>query len=145
MRKAFAAMLCAGALVSSTAAVATDYTFNVPVRVENMTNATEAWVTCGIYQGTLATKREIGFGRTDIHLASGAYSGTVAVNVNASPGYTATDADSWGCGLVYIWNMPDGTSFTRSVYTNERDPLYTRYTGQEVASSHLEEGGAISH
>jgi hypothetical protein len=144
MRKAIQSLLCFGIALGAAPAGATDYTFNVPVRIENMANATEAWVSCDIYQGALGSRRSVGFGRTDIRLSSGAYSGNVAVNVNAAPGYTATDADSWGCGLVYIWNMPDGTPFMRSLYTDERNGLYTRYTGQDVASSHLNEGGAIS-
>src|SRR5690242_13653656 len=94
------ALLSFAGILATTPANATDFTFNVPVRIENMTHATEAWVSCDIYQGALGSRRSVGFGRTDIHLNSGAYSGNVAVNVNAAPGYAATDADSWGCGLV---------------------------------------------
>ena len=145
MRKAVQVLFCAAAVLAGSPAAATDYTFNVPVRIENMSNATEAWVACDIYQGTLATKRSVGFGRTEVPLSGGAYSGNIAVNVNAAAGYLATDADSWGCFLAYIWRMPDGSTFTRSTAGgDERNSLYTRYTGQEVASSHLEDGGAIS-
>jgi hypothetical protein len=41
--------------------------------------------------------------------------------------------------------MPDGSTFNRSTSTSdERNSLYTRYTGQEVGSFHMEEGGSIS-
>ena len=145
MQRAAKSLLCIAALSGASSASATDYTFNVPVRVENLSNATEAWVSCDIYQGTLATKRSVGFGRTEVPLSSGAYTGNVAVNVNAAPGFLASDADSWGCFLAYIWRMPDGTTFNRSTAGgDERNSLYARYTGQLVASSHLEDGGAIS-
>jgi len=146
MHKAAKVLLGLSSLMLAVPAGATDYTFNVPVRIENMGNATEAWVSCDIYQGTLASKRSVGFGRTEVPLSSGAYSGNIAVNVNAAAGYIATDADSWGCFLAYVWRMPDGTTFTRSTASgDERNSLYSRYTGQMVAASHLEEGGAISH
>ena len=145
MQKAVSVLLSASAVLAGAPADATDYTFNVPVRIENMGNANEAWVSCDIYQGVLASKRSVGFGRTEVPLSSGAYSGNIAVNVNAAPGFIATDADSWGCFLAYVWRMPDGTTFTRSTSGgDERNALYTRYTGQEVASSHLEDGGAIA-
>ena len=134
MQRAAKSLLCIAALSGASSASATDYTFNVPVRVENLSNATEAGVSCDIDQGTLATKRSVGFGRTEVPLSSGAYTGNVAVNVNAAPGF-----------LAYIWRMPDGTTFNRSTAGgDERNSLYSRYTGQLVASSHLEDGGAIS-
>lgn len=145
MAKSLKLLLALGAIVSAVPAGAADFTFNVPVRVDNMNNATQGWVSCDIYQGTGASRRSVGFGRTDIAIRSGAYAGNVSVTVNAASGFAATDADSWGCFLTYVWNMPDGSTFLRSTYTgDERNSLYTRYTGQEVASSHTEDGGAIS-
>ena len=47
MRKAVQVLFCAAAVLAGSPAAATDYTFNVPVRIENMSNATEAWVACG--------------------------------------------------------------------------------------------------
>lgn len=41
--------------------------------------------------------------------------------------------------------MPDGSTFNRSTSTaDERNSLYTRYTGQEIASFHMGGGGTIS-
>lgn len=138
-------LLTAVATFAAVPAGASDFTFSVPVRVENMRNATAAWVSCDIFMGSGSTKRSVGFGRSDVPLSGGAYSGDVSVNVNAASGFMASDADSWGCFLTYLWRMPDGSTFLRSTYTgDERNLLYTRYTGQEVASFHTEEGGSIS-
>ena len=125
---------------------ASDFTFNVPVRIENMTNATQAWVSCGVYQGSSYSRRSVGSGRAEVALHDGAYAGTVPVNIDVYSGYTPNDVTDWGCGLVYLWRMPDGSTFNRSTSSaDERNSLYTRYTGQEVASFHMDEGGSIAH
>lgn len=129
----------------ATPALASDFTFAVPVRIVNMQNVATAAVNCDVYQGDGPNRRAIGFGRTELMLSDGAYAGTVNVNVDTASGYSANDATGWLCGLVYFWRMPDGTISTRGASTEaERASLYTRYTGQEVASFHTEEGGAIT-
>ena len=133
------------AALSAIPAYASDFTFNVPVRIENMHNATQAWVNCAVYQGSSYSRRSVGSGRSEIVLHDGAYTGTVPVNIDVYSGYTPNDVTDWGCGLVYLWHMPDGSTFNRSTSTSdERNSLYTRYTGQEVGSFHMEEGGSIS-
>src|SRR6476661_4224535 len=111
MARSLRAYMAIGAVLSGAPASAADFTFNVPVRIENMRNANEAWVSCDLFQGTLGSRRSVGFGRTEVPIHSGAYTGTVAVNVNAASGFIATDADSWGCFLIYEWAMPDGSTF----------------------------------
>ena len=129
----------------SSAARAADFTFTVPVRIENMPNITEAWVNCFVTGETSAGLRQIGFGRSDVALATGSFAGNVTVEVNASPGFASNEASSWGCSLAYNWRMPDGSIFTRSTSSSaERATLYTQYTGQDVTASHADESGTIS-
>ena len=133
-------LLLAAAIVPAPAA-ATDFTFTVPVRIERMEHATSAWVSCSVLPST----RSISVGqRTDVPLVDGGYSGTVTVDVDTGAAFLPEDASRWLCSLNYAWRMPDGTTSTISVARpDERNPLYTRYTGQEVISSSLSAEGTI--
>lgn len=143
MRRLIAAAIIVAGLGAGQAAAA-DFTFVVPVRIENMRNIAMASVNCDVFTGESYSRRAIGFGRTDLVLADGAYSGNVSVNVDTTSGYTPDDATSWYCGLGYSWRMPDGSIGSRGMTEEERASLYTRYTGQEVASFHTQERGGIA-
>lgn len=125
-----------------------DYVFNIPVRIENMRSVTSAWVTCGItHRGISASDvRTLGVGgRADVPLVDGAYNGTITVTVAVS----SSDAirfppTNYGCGLVYQWRNPDGTTFTESVDATGRATAYTRLTGQAISENTSEVAGVIS-
>jgi hypothetical protein len=143
--KAAALAALAGSSFWTGPALAAAYTFVVPVRIENMANVTQASVSCDVYQGDGVSRRQIGFGQTEIAVSGGAYAQTVTVPVNMVSGFLPSDATSWHCGLTYLWQMPDHTTFYRSVLPNEsREDLYTRYTGQVVTSAHTSESGTIA-
>jgi|CXWL01.1.fsa_nt_gi hypothetical protein len=143
MRLLFASMFVIGALAFAPKAHADDFTFTVPVRVENMRLAENVRVNCSVIED-LPTPHAITIGGSaPVPLVDGAFNGTVTVVVNVSRGWTRADADRWECGLVYTWRMPDGTLFNRSLYPGERNTQFTRYTGQAVASSTLSVGGPV--
>ena len=135
---------CMAALLTTAPVSAADFTFNIPVRIQNMRNAEAAWVSCDVFRAEGTRRTAIAFGRTDIELRDGAYEGTVTVAFNVQPGFASSDATDWGCLLIYNWRMPDGTIATRGATEAERALLYTRYTGQEIASRHTEEAAPIS-
>lgn len=139
-----AAMLTSMALPAPAQAV--DFVFNVPVRIENMRNVTSASVSCGVRQTVDGVPHALGASPTvPVPLVDGTYRGTVTVNFSAGFGYSALDATDWQCWLMYVWRMPDGSTFSRSLSdTDDRNALYTHYTGQEVLSSHLNENGLIT-
>ena len=125
-----------------------DYVFNVPVRIENMRSVTSAFVSCGItHRGSTATDvRTLGIGgRTDVPIVDGAYNGTITVTVTVS----SSDAiryppTNYGCGLVYTWRNPDGSTFTESVDATTRATAYTRLTGQAISENTTDVGGTIT-
>ena len=142
MRRPLLSMLLLAAAIVPAPAAAVDFTFTVPVRIERMAHVTSAWVTCNVLPGT----RTISVGdRTNIPLVDGSYSGTVTVDVDTGTAFLPEDASRWVCSLNYAWRMPDGSTASISVLRpEERNPLYTRYTGQEVVSSSLAAEGTIS-
>jgi hypothetical protein len=142
--RSLAAALAFAALAFASPAHADDYTFTVPVRIENMRFVESANVNCGVYRDTpVATALSVG-GRTAVPLVDHSFTGNVTVVVNLSSGYTRADATRWGCGLVYNWRMPDGSVFNRSLSSGERPREYQRYTGQTVASTVDSVGGPIA-
>lgn len=132
------------ALLTTAPASAADFTFHVPVRIQNMRHAVAAWVNCDVIRVEGIRRTAIAFGRADIPLRDGAFEGTVPVAFDTQSGFASSDANEWACSLVYNWRMPDGTIATRGASEEERAALYTRYTGQEIASRHTQESAAIS-
>lgn len=128
---ALAALLCAAAPAS-----AQDFTFTVPVRIENMRHIESAQVNCSVVnQDASGVRRAVSLAPSvAVPVSGGAFNGNITVPVNVSSGFTRADATHWGCSLVYRWRMPDGTVFNRSLPSGERASNYTRYTGQSVTS-----------
>lgn len=127
-------------------ASAEDYTFTVPLRIENMDHATGGLVSCGITNRSGEIPRSLGpGGQTWFTLTDGNYTGDVTVVVNLGSGYTRADATHWRCHVAYFWRMPDGSTFNRSVPSGTRATEYQRYTGQAVASTVEFVEGPIPH
>jgi hypothetical protein len=133
------------ALLWAAPASADDFTFTVPVRIENMSHIEGAQVNCSVVnQAADGTRRAISLAPSvAVPVTAGAFNGNITVPVNVSSSYTRADATHWGCTLSYRWRMPDGTLFNRSLVPGERAREYTRYTGQTVASTVDSVGGAI--
>lgn len=147
MRKSLPVIASVLCLAAATPAQAVDFVFNVPVRIENMRNVTRAFVSCTAGQTVSGIPHPLGpSSMVDVPLVDGSFHGTIPVNFSVSSGYAASDATDWQCALTYLWRMPDGSTFSRSLTSSEdRGALYTRYTGQEVASAHTDESGPVSH
>jgi hypothetical protein len=146
MRSILAAAISLIALASAAPAFADDYTFTVPLRIENMDHATGGLVACGIYNRSGPIPRALGpGGQTWFTITDGNYSGNVVVPVNLGSGYTRADATHWQCHVAYFWRMPDGSIFNRSLTAGTRASEYQRYTGQAVASTVEEVSGPIPH
>jgi hypothetical protein len=127
-----------------------DYVLNVPIRIENMRNATSATLNCDILHiGTSATDRVSlgtpGSGRVTVPLVDGAFSGTVTATVVVSAANAIRSTPTtWSCILVFLWRNPDGSIFNESLSSSdERVTLYTRLTGQAIAESTLEVSGPL--
>ena len=128
-----------------------DYVLQVPIRIENMRNVTSATLNCDIsHIGTTATDRynltTPGSGSVSVPLVNGAYTGTLTVTVNVSAANAIQHPPTtWGCGLIFMWNNPDGTAYNESPTSGAlRVTAYTRLTGQEVSEQTVEISGPIS-
>jgi hypothetical protein len=137
----------AATLALATPAHADDFTFTVPIRIENMTHAENVRVSCDLIRDSgLGMRTGVGStGQIAVPLVAGRYVGTLTLPVTVSgAGYTAADATHWGCNITYRWRMPDGTLFNRSLRLDEsRAVEYERYTGQHVASTVDHVDGAV--
>jgi len=140
------ATLALMAILLAAPAHADDFTFTVPVRIENMDHATGGLVSCSAMNRTGVEPRHLGpGGQTWFTITDGNFSGNVVVVVNLPSGYTRADATHWSCGMSYFWRMPDGTIFNRSLRVGERAATYERYTGQAVVSTVETVTGPIPH
>ena len=137
MRRYLIAFVCA--LLLAPAAYADDFTFTVPVRVENMTSSSGARVVCAVYTASApsAALTASGQGQSDfITFTGGNYTGPVHVVVNLRVGVRRDSIHSYWCTLGY-WATVDGRGSMVSGNTSEAQAIeYTRITGQEVASAH---------
>ena len=104
------------ALLWAAPASAQDFTFTVPVRIENMRHIENAQVNCSVINETGGIRRAVSLAPSvPVPLSGGAFNGNIIVPVSVSSGYTRADVTHWGCSLVYRWRMPDGTVFNRSL------------------------------
>ena len=144
MRRFLIAALCALSLAP--AAYADDFTFTVPVRVENMTSSSGARVICSVYTASAPSVlvTSSGQGQSDfVTFTGGNYTGSVRVVVNLHAGVRRDAIHSYSCGLGY-WANSGGTGVMVSGNTSEAAAAdYTRITGQAVASSHSIVTGTI--
>ena len=136
MRLLFVPVALAALLLCAAPASAQDFTFTVPVRIENMRHIESANVNCTVLAVVGVERRSLSVAPpVAVPIRDGAFRGNITVPVNVSSGYTRSDATNWYCSLTYNWRMPDGTLFNRSLSSGERPTNYTRYTGQTVTST----------
>jgi hypothetical protein len=130
-------------LIIGAPAVAADFTFNVPVIIENMPAARQFQVLCAAYDtadGTGTAVNTIGsWGSPRITVSGGRYSGPpVTVEFSAVDTRAPSEARSYSCNVVIFGVSPDGRAFeaggsvfastwrARTGQTVTLDPAYVR-------------------
>ena len=135
--KAAAFALLAGAALASPCAVAADFTFDVPVVIENVPSATTAAISCVVSivppdgpSAAFADSNVVGRGETSVAITGGAYRGTVTVEVNATGVNLPSAARSYICSMGLLGRSLTGVRY-RASSGNARD-AYSRATGLTV-------------
>lgn len=106
-------------LIFSNAVSAADFTFNVPVRIENSV----IWrihVTCYVFENEIGSGgrsldgawRPVGDARTSIDITNGEFDGVVTVEVDADPGAFPSLARSYHCNMSASWPYDPEQGFT---------------------------------
>jgi len=104
------------------AAVAADFTLNIPLRVEN----TVIWrigISCSVYENELLDDGrmggtygvQIGSGSAGVDMVDGSFDGTVTVEVNADTGTYPALARSYICDLRAYWPLEPDKGFQQGV------------------------------
>ena len=125
-------------LLSSTGAVAADFTFNVPVTLSNVPSVTQLAVGCGVSRveaggvSPFGPGNVVGSGQTAMPVSGGAYSGTVRVEVNASGIISADQARSYSCSLSVVGRARTGAAYTAS--PGNLQAIYETATGHTLTS-----------
>lgn len=132
-----------GMLVVVAPAAAADFTFSVPVVIDNMPAARQFQVLCAVYDttdGTGTAVNTIGsWGSPRIAVSGGRYSGPpVTVEFSATDTRAPSEARSYSCNVVVFGVGPDGRAFeaggsvfastwrARTGQTVTLDPAYVR-------------------
>ncbi len=120
---------------------AADFTFDVPVRVDNLPSLTSIGVQCAVYTAypagsIIAVSRSV-----PVPVSGGSYAGTVVVEVNNGGLTPSSDARAYGCALT-----GEGTGRTGTRYGLSPDnfaDVYTRATGHSLVSPNNQVRGPI--
>jgi len=113
---------------------AADFTFKVPLRVENVPTMERVYVECYVSRvplggpGRAAGSNVIGRGSTPVTIRGGRYSGTVGVEVNAAGIIPASSARSYACSI-----RGSGRATTGATYAASSDNFRRVY---ETATGH---------
>lgn len=122
-------------IASPTAAAAADFTFDVPVRIENAPSMTTAYIDCVVWRAAVGEVYSgpgnmMGRGGTSVPVTGGRYEGTVTIEVNASGIIPAADARSYSCSLRAVGTSRSGTTY--SAMPDNFRTVYETATGQTL-------------
>jgi len=109
-----------------TQAMAAQFTFHVPVRIENATPLTRAQVACTVFD----TRGSMGSGRSPIPLSSGVYDGTVTVAFDLAADRSPLAARTYHCTIELWARDRGGFEFFTGYMGIEED--YPSNTGQDL-------------
>lgn len=119
------------AFAAASPASAADFTFDVPVSVQNLPSMHTLWRNCTIYTA-YPGGRIIGRAESrSIPTIGGSYEGTVTIEVNASGITPASEARAYACSL-----RGNGTARTGSTYAASPDnfaEVYPTATGHSLS------------
>ena len=141
---AFAAATLAGA-----PAFAADFTFEVPVVIENIAGGQSFEIDCyvsvlapGASGPAASAANVVGRASKTTNLVNGTFRGTVVVEFNAGPTHAASAGKQWKCYLSHILGRkPDGSIFHVNAAQPRQD--YEAATGKKIARQAVEYGGAL--
>lgn len=120
-------------LGGSVAVGAADFTFNVPLRIENVPSVETLGITCKVSRVRvsdpypLGGTNVVGQGSAVVRPVGGRYSGTVRITVNASGINPAASAQSYFCSLRASGRAATGATYTAS--PGNMKEVYERATG----------------
>ncbi|MEO6582319.1 MAG: hypothetical protein ABIN68_05880 [Sphingomicrobium sp.] len=128
-------------LACAAPASSADFTFDVPVTVENLPSLTSIGVQCAVYSGAtvggiIAVARS-----APVAVSGGRYDGTITVEVNNEGLTPSSEARSYRCGVV-----GGGTSRTGVAYGLSIDSFidgYQRATGHMIVTANNNVSGPI--
>ena len=114
-------------------AAAADFTFDVPVRVQNVPSMHTLYLSCSVWTA-YPDDRLVGRGSSPpIPTTGGSYEGTVTIEVNATGITPAAEARVYNCALE-----GSGTALTGSTYRSSPDnfrAVYERATGHTLVTA----------
>lgn len=134
MKHLFIALILS--LAGATAASAADFTFNIPLRVENVPSMETVTVKCLVSSVRVGEPyaagrgNVVGQGQTTVRPVDGGYNGVVRVEVNASGINPASSAQSYSCNLSASGAATTGATYAASP-GNFAD-VYERATGHTL-------------
>jgi hypothetical protein len=134
---------CLFAIVVAVAAPASaaDFTFDVPVRVQNVPSMHTLYLSCTIYTaypgGTIMARGESG----NFPITGGAYEGTVTIEVNADGIRPAAEARAYACSLEGLGTARTGATY-RSSASNFRS-AYETATGHTLTTANNTVRGTV--
>lgn len=148
MKRTVIAALAAAALTGAPA-FAADFTFEVPVVIENIAGGQSFEISCfvsllppGSTGPAASTANVVGRANKTTNLVNGSFRGTVTVEFDANPGQSASAGKQWKCYLAHILGRkPDGTIFHVNAAQPQQD--YEAATGKKIARKALEYGGGL--
>jgi hypothetical protein len=129
-------VVIAACFAAANPAFATDFTFNVPVRISNLRFAESVEVTCEVSGPGFTNSR----GTTTIGLMDSGYNGTVTVAFNSVHPLDAALANHYQCMLLVHYRRPDGGYGVFNFTDTFGSSRYTSQTGQAIASHAPEHG-----
>lgn len=128
-------------LASTAPASAADFTFDVPVRVENLPSVTTLAVQCAVYTA-YPGGRIISVARSPgVTVSGGSYDGTIMVEVDNRGITPSSDARAYRCSLI-----GEGTARTGTRYSMSPDNFveaYQRATAHMIVTANNQVGGPI--
>ena len=129
MRKTL--LRCAIAIFfAASSARAADFTFLVPVTIQNMPGAAEFRVSCALTGGPLL---QPSIGSASHSITGGAFSGSVSVEVNAMPPGSAGLVTGYSCGITVMGAMTPGSVSRWAVGPDSVDgAFFARVTRQTL-------------
>lgn len=125
------------------------YVFRIPVRIENMRHITEATVSCAVVLESPSRPpiavTTTGGGLVLSPLRDGGFTDTVTVTVTVPTARLGEGTPArWECNLIYRFRNPDGTIYSGSTLSGEREAIYTRLTGQEITTAVVTVSGTLT-
>lgn len=130
----FVALLLMPAAASAQVGTTSPYSFTVPLRLENVPEATSARIACAVSRlgagvtGAFSAENEVARGETTVTISGGRYSGDVVVPTTWRRAGAA--GTSYQCSYTLMGPSASGGAFAAGSAA-----MYTRVTGRTITSA----------